>query len=211
MQSLRDPIPTSTHAPRTVSRTFSVFNDASAQLLMQDFGVELLNAQPWLPDPASPDVPKMCLLLPTCFAQLLKIDALSHVLVPCPYSTGNFKTPLWFRKMLNPELNDFFRSTMDARGAAAQGPYLYFHMTDAELLADEIRRVIAGTSPQTDLISWAIKLQSLADSCQPCLTKRKWNMATMIRFLFYADHLKDINKLRVAIDEACKLALPVDI
>jgi len=210
IQSLPEPLPLGTYSSRQVSQTFQVLDETAAQLLI----VELVHHGDWLPEGS---LPRLVMCLSGAASTLFQIAALKSIAMPSPYSTGSFATPTWFKKMLSPALQQVFGQTAAAahQHCMAVGNYTAFQLTDAEMMADELRRALQGQAREAELVRWVLRLQRQADALQqsPLAHKHRhrWSQTAMINYLMLSELLKSADKLRQAITKACEISMPVDV
>ena len=201
--TLPAPVPSKLHCRRTVSKTFKVMDDVAAQALEDD----LENMQ-WLPSrQVRGQTVTLAFVLPDVFADLTARGALDRVALPSPYSSGDFKAPTWFQKMLDPSVRQAFSDSVNPLGAGREDD-VPFSLGDAGALAAKLREVFHGTESPDALVAWIVKLQQLADDLEPRTAKRRSDRVSLIHLLMFSDMLNSCDKLKTAIHDACKLALP---
>ena len=187
--ALPSAVPAKMHCRRTVSKTYRLMDEHSAEALVAD-----LEAVGWLnPGDLNGKNIQLCFVLPDAFAQMAVRGGLEKIAIPSPIADTEFKTPRWFQKMLSPALLQQFEATQDDR-ALDHPEKRIFGVTEAECLSQDLRKILVGDLPVSSMIPWVTKLQHLADSLEPGvglkLRQCKQRNKSMIQMLIFTELLK---------------------
>ena len=208
LAEVSDKVPLSIYVSRTTSKVWKKLEAENATALMRDVGTPRMRRL--VLDNGMPEgfAPTLCFALPDIFADWVRSGALNRFLVPSPFASGVWKTPAWFRRILNDNLSAAFNGTQNL---LALHKHSVFKLSDMQSLADSLRRVIAGDQTVADLIEWVVKLQTATDMLRPATTRLKVPVVALVHLVLYTTLLKDGRHLENGVRGALKIALPEQI
>ena len=197
-QILEDPVLASVFVARQASKTFKFMEPAETEAFLEE-----ITLAEWV------DLGQncgLCIVVPSAFTELAKAGV--RLAVPPLYSKGHFRTPGWFQSMLSPDLLNYFNSTKTGLHQVEDCPV--FDVSKLDDLAANLRQVSQGTLPVETLVPWIAGIQGLLDSTQSSRLRRH-GWTDLVRMLMYSDLLKNSDRLKLAIHNACRLLFPKEL
>ena len=190
-----------TYVGRQVSKTYRVIDAAETVVLHNTF-----NKWPdWLADDEQVN---LCILIPGDFARCVADGGVRRIVVPSPYCKGDFSSPRWLRRMLDPNMAQVFARSVNPRALDGEP----FSLSQAGDLAAALRVVCAGTEAPETLVPWICRVQAFSYSLRTRgLSSSSPPMVDVIEMLLFCDGLKNSDHLKSALAKACKIALPLSV